>query len=319
MRNKLILFAFVVAFAGLLNLSLVSAVDVSVSNYYPTPAEAGEYLNVWLKIINKGENTVEGSSVRFKETYPFSLDPGDEESIVIDKLEVGGAVTKTFKIRVDAGANEGDNPLTFEYKDCSGCVWEEKEIPITVVESQTTFDVVLQELSTEGVYIAIANIGKNAANAVTIRIPEQDDFKTGTVSASIVGNLESGDYTLVGFEILSKVDRQTGMGSRDENTEKTQEQGLQDRQESEEKELTIQIDYTDTLGVRRSVFKEITIDPTALSGSTFSTDGISTSGTRSKSSNGVLSNTWFWITLVLVLAIIGKTAYKKYKTKQKKK
>ncbi len=273
----------------ILTIGLANAVDITVENYYPTPVEAGDYFTIWIKMTNYGESVAENSAVRFKQSYPFLLDPGEEQEKVVSKIDPRGASTQRFKIRVNKEAKEGDNNLVFEYKDCSGCIWKEKSVPITVIEFQTMFDVVLQELTTEGVFIAIANIGKNPANAITVSIPGQEFFKTDITSASIVGNLDSGDYTIAGFKILPK------------------QQGIKER-----KELFVQIDYTDPFGVRRTIVEQVLLSPSALSKTGMDLDEMRTrGGARQKPS--LLTNIWFWAFIILLILIIGKKLYKKFK------
>lgn len=291
MKNKFILIILILI-GVILSTSLVNAVDISIENYYPTPVEAGDYFNIWLKITNNGDNTAEGCGIRFKQAYPFSLDPGDEEEKIVDELKPISSVTKRFKIRVDKEAKEGDNNVAFEYKSCTGCSWIEKSMPITVMEFQTMFDVVLQEVSTDGVFIALANIGKNPANAITVSIPEQDYFRTDLTSASIVGNLDAGDYTIAAFKVIP-VERS-----------------------NEKKELYVQIDYTDPFGVRRTVVEKVLLNPSKLIGI-----GVSETGTngeinnmkfgRTSQSSSFYTNIWFWLFMLAVLFIIfQKKIYK---------
>lgn len=318
MINKKIGITLLVILAFVLGLGMVSAIDISVDNYYPAPVEAGEYLNVWLKVTNPGSADAQNAIVKLKPSFPFSLDPGEPEETVISSIKAGGFVIQKFKIRVEGGAAEGDNTLTFQYADYQGEPWKVKSMPVTVVESQTSFDVVLQEMNEEGVFIAIANIGKNAANAVTIRIPEQENFRTQTVSAQIVGNLASGDYTLVGFQILSKSGTQATTTNQGVSAEERQQ--MRQQMLSEEKNLQIQIDYTDPLGERRTIFKEITLNPASLM-STSSELETSTTGVRSfnrstTSTTSFLKNTWFWISIGLIVLMIGTKVYKKVKVKK---
>lgn len=320
MKNKIVLLPFFAVLVFILSLGAVSAIDISVDNYYPAPVEAGEYLNVWLKVSNYDKTNVEAAVVRLKPSFPFSFDPGEEKEVIVRNIKAGGFTIVKMKVRVDAGAKEGDNSLAFQYADTIGGQWKEKSIPITIIESQTTFDVVLQELNEEGVFIAIANIGKNSANAVTVRIPEQEHFRTQTVSASIVGNLASGDYTLVGFSILPKTDNvQVGAS---ETT--PQEEGQQRRQQtlSEEPEnLMVQIDYTDPLGVRRTIIKEIPLNPSSLTLMSAGTSGTGTTFARTGTAQNstlstLLSNTWFWVSMALIVLMIGSKVYRRIKKRK---
>lgn len=287
--RKIIVLIFVMV---LLGLGIANAsVELSVNNYYPMPVEAGDYFNVFLKIANTGASPTD-STIKFKPSFPFSVDNNATSEEIITNLDAGSAVTKKFKIRVDAGSKEGDNSLMFQYTDCEGCNWKEKSVPITIIEAQTTFDIVLQEINEEGIFIAIANIGKNSANAVTVRIPEQENFKTQLVSASIVGNLESGDYTLVGFQIIPK--------SKD----------------SEEKELLIQIDYTDPLGIRRSVSESLMLSPNVLTEISSKQTTVNTT-TKNGTKTSFFSGFWFWTLIIIISIKFGMKLYKKLKNKKK--
>ena len=245
--------------------------------------------------MNYGDIRSEGAGIKFIPEYPFSLDPGENNEIIIKELPIGKSVIQGFKVRVDAGAREGENNIAFAYKDCLGCEWKEQSFPVTVLEAQTMFDIVLQEISSEGVFFAIANIGKNPANAVTVRIPEQENFGTKLISASIVGNLESGDYTMVGFQIIPKQSKIPG------------EEKIRSL---EEKTLTIQIDYTDPLGERRTVQETIMLNPSTL----IMNEGITAMGMRGKKQS-FFSGFWFWVVLIAVIVFTGKKLHKKYRRK----
>jgi hypothetical protein len=67
-----------------------------------------------------------------------------------------------------------------------------------------------------------------------VRIPDQDSFKISGTNGQMVGNLDSGDYTIVSFGV-------TQIGRSEDS-------------------LIIQIDYTDSIGERRSILKEINFD-----------------------------------------------------------
>ena len=63
--------------------------------------------------------------------------------------------------------------------------------------------------------------------------PEQESFRVMEVSANVMGNLDAGDYTLVSFQIIPI---------------------------GREKNLVVEISYTDTLGIRRTIQKEVRLD-----------------------------------------------------------
>lgn len=318
--KKRIFLMFLLAFAGILSLGIVTALDISVENYYPTPVEAGDYFNIWLKVTNRETVELSKAIIKIEPKYPFSVEPGDDKEVLINNIPGrGGFVITKIRVRVDAGAKEGDNQLKLAYREGDSTNWKELFVPITVTELQTSFDVVLQELNEEGVFIAIANIGKNVANAVTVRIPEQENFRTGMVSASIVGNLESGDYTLINFEIKPKSGFQNPATSGS-SAGTTPNRGTQEFTPGEEKELLIKIEYTDVLGIRRTILNSLALDPAALMRMAGGTTGLgATNGFgRPQASSSLFdtSDKWMWVSVALLVLIIAGAVYSRIKRKR---
>ena len=91
---------------------------------------------------------------------------------------------------------------------------------IDVADAQTNFDLVVQDSTSSEVSLAIANVGKNTANSMIVRIPEQNGFRVTGTNGQMVGNLDSGDYTIASFSLAA-------IGRNSEN-------------------LTVQIDYRNT-------------------------------------------------------------------------
>lgn len=219
-----------ILFALIISISTVSAATyVQLMRYDPVPAQAGEYVDVWIKFQNKGDGDLE-PTLKFVSSYPFSLDPKEDPERNIGTLIPGQFSIQKFKIRVDKGAIEGDNTITFEYKECAGCVWGEISPAINIIEAHTDFEIVVQELAKEGTSIAIANIGKNPANSITIKIPEQQDIEIKGISSTIIGNLYAGDYTIATYNLIPK---------------------------NPENNLEVEIHYTDSLGSRHIIAKTI--------------------------------------------------------------
>ena len=113
----------------------------------------------------------------------------------------------------------------------------QKDFNITITDVQTDFDVVIQEASGTQVSIGIVNIGKNTANSLIVRIPQQENFRASGTSEQIVGNFAAGDYTIVSFNIIS-IARNARNATLPRNFTQFSSQNAS-------QPLKIQIDYTD--------------------------------------------------------------------------
>lgn len=118
----------------------------------------------------------------------------------------------------------------------------------------------------------------------------------------MVGNLDSGDYTIVSFSLVPL--------GRGENGVRT---------------LEVQMDYTDSIGERRSVVKEIQFSSDLAVGMNITvgqrpgnyTGGTFQRGSASQQSNSsIFKSVWFWVIVVVVVGG-GYYLYRKHPEKVK--
>jgi hypothetical protein len=202
----------------------------------PIKASQGEYVNLLFKIENIGTQSAGNVTVTLLPEYPFSLDPG--VSAVKSLGTISGAQNQdnssfyvNYKLKVDKDAVDGDNEIKLKFSEDDGSSYNLDSFNISVLNPRTDFDVVVQDSST----LAIANVGSNVASAVIVRIPNQQNFRVNGSSAVILGNLNAGDYTLATFQISSVRGSNSTNGGN----------------------LTVEISYTDTLGIRRTIEKDV--------------------------------------------------------------
>src|SRR4030042_2100237 len=175
-------------------------IQVTSLKYEPYPANPGEYVDIWIK-ANLGSST---DYVKFEllDSFPFSVD--SSENRVREYEDFSGSVVMHYKVRVDEDAVEGTNQLKIKIisdkYSSSGYIYS---MDVEVADAQTDFDLVIQDSTSSEISLAIANIGKNTANSMIVRIPEQESYKSTGTNGQMVGNLESGDYTIVSFSIAS--------------------------------------------------------------------------------------------------------------------
>jgi hypothetical protein len=266
-----------------------NGIQVSSIRYEPYPANPGDYVDVWIK-ANLG-TSIKYAKFEFVNSFPFSLDSNEDP--IREYEDFSGDVVMHYKVRVSQDAVDGINSLKINiFSDqfaSSGAVYS---MDIDVADAQTDFDLVVQDSTSSEVSLAIANIGKNTANSMIVRIPEQTGFKVTGTNGQMVGNLDSGDYTVTSFSLV-----QVGRGNGN---------------------LTVQIDYTDNIGERRSVLKEVQFSsqpsgnitagtfPSGAYGN-FQKGNFSTSSSKSKNTK------WYIIAGVLLVILVGLFIYSKYK------
>lgn len=269
--------------------------------YEPYPVNPGEYFDLWIKAENMAKAPTEDATFKLFIEYPFSLAPGMPTVQSFGKITYENPVVVKYRVKADENAVDGTNELKLGYNiDGDSDSWNFRIFDIEVADAQTDFDLVLQEIQDQTVSIAIANTGKNIAYSVIAKIPEQQNFDTIGTSGQMVGNLENGDYTMVSFDLKQKT---RGAGK---------------------KPLDVQIDYTDTIGERRHIIKQVNYEIGGTQAGVVqagSSDGSSASpqpqlngrqGFRQPvvQTNKIYQEWWFWA-IILGAAFVLWTGFKK--------
>jgi hypothetical protein len=288
-----------VLFVSLIVLNFISAIEVNLTSssanpiqlkslkYEPYPVNPGEYFDFWVSVQSVGNSGVSGTHFELVPEYPFSLDAN--ESAVQDFGTIdSSSILLHYKIKVDKDAVEGTNHLKLNYN--VGGITYTQSFDIDVENSQTNFDAVIQQISGSTVSIAFANIGKYAANSVIVKIPQQDSFATtDNINGQMVGNLASGDYSVVSFSLASKSAYPSSRNPMDNSTNFQRSTNVSN-------ELNFDIYYTDNIGVRRVVNMEL---PLILNSNSSSFVGMGNfPGRKTKSSWSI------WYTLLIIVAVL---------------
>jgi hypothetical protein len=270
-----------------------SMLNISLVNQDPYPAEPGGYVDLLFTLENWGTDSADNVAVELLPAYPFSLDPGTNATKVIGTIKGfqtdEKAVQVDYKVRVDKDAVDGTSEIKVRYTYDSGTSVE-KTFDVSISNPRTDFDVVVQDITSPSVTLAIANIGANDGYAVIVGIPDQKDFRATGTSRTILGNLNAGDYTLATFQVIP-VNQGSNTGIRN---------------------LTVEISYTDALGIRRTVDKDVRLDMTPLTNRTFARSDQSQFGTSS-SGNGLI---YIGIGTVGIVAIAAFFILRKRKGKK---
>ena len=257
-----------------------SSFSVVKLRYESYPVSPGEYFTIW---VQAEKTSSEARDIKFElvENYPFFLDSNEDAVRDFQNVRSENVVLE-YQVRVDESAVNGVNTLQIKQDIGFGSVIIH-EFDISVSDVQTSFDAVVQETVMGETSIAIANIGQNDANAAIVRIPKQEGVTIKGNNGQMIGNLEQGDYTVVAFSF-------EGTGA-----------------------IELQIDYTDSIGVRRS--ESVVVYRGSDSGDSAA---VVPGSKRGASATPVESDSDIttWMIWAFVLAVVGFVGYKYHKNKK---
>lgn len=326
MKNKIFLI-FIFAISLIIistTVKLVSAdsncnPNIQIVNQDPIPAIPDDYIKIIIEVSNL--NNCNKFAVKLDPEYPFSLDPGYDPIQVLEQTPYSPNYKTTwdipYKIRVASDTLEGDYELGLLYHEGNSKSFStysfKKDLNITITDARTDFATVIQDSSSSQVSIGIVNTGKNTANSLIVSIPLQDNFETTGTSQQIIGNLASGDYTIVSFSVTSKKSRPR-VSSNATNPNKNMGSDIPSQISTNSNinnTLIVQLDYTDGIGKRRTVTKMI--DFPAISSSSGNFTGNFSGGRFGTTSNGI--SVWWYVAggILIIILVAGFIYIKRFK------
>ncbi len=272
---------------------IVGGAIIDISNVDMAKLNLGEETKLKFTIINVGNSPLQNLVFSWNEENGVILPVYSDNTKHIKYLDVGESTELEYTVVADVNAEAGlyQLDLSLEFNDGNGGYREINTTTGVFVSGETDFDLTFSESSAGQTTLSVANTGNNPAYSVTVRIPEQENFVVRGSTASIVGNLDKGDYTIVSFQVTS--------------TSASFGEGSSQRIASQNNNLVVLIEYTDAMGVRRTVEKTVPIQFMAMS-----SDGAQLN-TRMREQQSIWKNPTFIVTFAILVLIIGGFIYYK--------
>ncbi len=190
-----------------------------------------------LKFKNTGTGTVQNAVAEIDLTgtggsskSSFSI-LGAGTKFSLGNLKAGDEAEITFDLAVDITATPGVYNLPLKITGLNN--YSSDNFVGLVVAGTTNFEISYQE-SLGSFSLNVLNTGISPASSVSVTLPRQKNFSITGSSSSVLGNLNSGDYTSAIFQI-AKI---PGAGNS----------------------LEVDIQYTDTSGQRHTITKYLPVE-----------------------------------------------------------
>lgn len=263
----------------------------------PNVVNPGKPTEVVFTIKNVGSTPVSNISLSWTEEENLVLPLGSDNKRYVSVLTAEQETTVSYLVTADPNITPGIYPLdvTVTFNDIDAVRTQTSHVGL-IVGGKTEFEVSAELLSSGQVSISIANIGSNNAGAVVVRVPEQSGVTVSGSNASILGNLNKGDFTLANFEL-----RTTGFQrpSASDTTVPDEDSGR--------RTILVQIDYTDTTGERQSVQKQLEMNFVSSSETETTATGFAGRQRTASQDNAVI------VWALLAVLIVGAAAYNRFR------
>ncbi len=211
---------------------------VKLINQDPYPAIPGDYVKVVFQI--DGVANPECGIIEFElvPKYPISFDPTEKSIITINaglySKDYSSFLLAPYKVRVDADAIEGENPIETRYRYGGNQGYESNDFTLNIENTFAEFEVFVKDYDplTKELVFEILNTADADIKALTIEVPPQETIKIQGANTNIVGDLDSNEYTTAEFTAIP-----------------------------EEGEIKIKLSYTDKINKRRTIEEVVAFNP----------------------------------------------------------
>lgn len=266
-------------------------------------------------VNNVGSAPLRDLSFSWENEEGVVLPVGSDNTKYIKSIAIGEDAELVYNVVADSDADPGlyRLDLSLYYDDpVSGLAQQISTIAGIYVGGGTDFDVSFSESSSGDTSFTVANIGSNPATSVMVSVPNQQGWRVSGSKSSIIGNLNKGDYTVATFQLSSGRSAML-QGEKDEG------QQLDRSALQVGNTVTIQIAYTDTMGQRQVVDKEVEVNMMGMMGATMAADGAGeTPAFNGRMRPGARTNTSYFVWPIVIVAL-GVGAYFGYKHLKKRK
>lgn len=264
----------------------------------------GKETDMTFTVTNTGSSPLQNLVFSWSEPNGAVLPVYSDDTKYIKYLDIGKSADLVYKVIADVNAQPGlyKLNLVLKYESLQNATSSSISTSAGIfIGGETDFDVAFSQSTAGQTSLSIANTGNNPAQSVSVRVPQQNNFRVSGSDSAIIGNLDKGDYTVVSFQIASSAGTGNITGAnRQRTTTQNSQTGVNSQNNAagfagRNNNLKVMIDYTDTTGERRSVEKNVSIQ--------FRTDTTAASGSGAGTKTSFFSSWTFYIIVIAALAL----------------
>lgn len=247
----------------------------------PTIISPGKEEELRFTLKNFSGLAVSNISFSWNEKNNAILPVGSDNKRYLSILNSGETATLSYMAATDPSISPGIYSLdiSLNYIDSNGTRTSSSRVGL-LVGGETAFEVGAQLLSSGQLSLNIANIGSNNAQGLVVKIPQQQGIQVSS-GIQVLGNLNKGDFTIATFDLAGSAQASVqssqgagvqrgglgrgiipirvggGGGSQQPQNSNSGAQstslGFSSRGiDPAKSSIDVQIDYTDTAGIRRT-------------------------------------------------------------------
>lgn len=280
----------------------------------------GKQSSLKFTINNLGNAPLRDLTFNWDNDQNIILPVGSDNTRYIKYIDIGNGTDLEYQVIADTNAQPGLYKLNLHLSYDDSFSNQTKTISTfagVYVGGGTDFDIAFSDNANGIMSFSVANIGSNPANSVSVVIPEQPGWSVSGTNSVIIGNLNKGDYTVASFKLQSSISNMSSQNRVARNNSNSQgrpmQRSMNGSTNSSSDTMLVQIAYTDTMGERTVVQKEVKIGLQNVA----SADGLTGSeGRRGAVPQASVFSTYMWYFIGIAVLLVGFVGYKKYTSRK---
>ncbi len=220
----------------------------------------GKQSSLKFTINNMGNAPLRDMTFYWENEDNIILPVGSDNTKYIKYIDIGNSSDLEYQVIADTNAQAGLYKLNLYLTYEDSIANKSKKISTIAgvyVGGGTDFDVAFSDNANSQTSFSIANIGSNPASSVSVVIPEQPGWRVSGSNSVIIGNLNKGDYTVASFKLQSSMSTMTSQNRTGRSDTSIQGRSMQRSTNSSSDTVLMQIAYTDTMGERKIIEKQV--------------------------------------------------------------
>ncbi len=275
----------------------------------------GKLSSLEFTINNVGNAPLRDLTFNWENDNSIILPVGSDNTRYIRYIDVGNSSNLEYQVIADTNAQPGLYKLNLylTYEDSlSNQTKKISTVAGVYVGGGTDFDVAFSDNANSQTSFSVANIGSNPAYSVSVIIPDQPGWRVSGSNSVIIGNLNKGDYTVASFKLQSPMSDMSSQNRTVRSNTNFQGRSTQRSMNGSSDTIRMQIAYTDTMGERNVVDKEVKIGFQNMASADGQTVFMGRRGTQQES--GLPNYTVYFIGIAVLVGIVA--GHRKYRSRK---
>lgn len=193
----------IILMAAILIPSLAHAYDLTILETNPSPAQAGEYVDITFQIELVSQTPSERNNVRLRFGESQEIIPLSNQNAEFSRILTGQTITRTFRAYIPSNVASGNIPLEVIIADDRLTTTKktdlfvrggQRNVDLRIGQTRSTPQTLLQDSKDNSLQVQLENLGEKNAEILSASLTSD----TGLIEEAFFGSLQDSVANLMG-------------------------------------------------------------------------------------------------------------------------